>query len=118
LRHAAGVFETRAPSQDHRRGEFAGTLPRLMLFGRNTGKKLRRKVLHRQVPAALVARPKMGIGVPAGERLTGTLRDWIEDMSDPAGMNQAGIVDSRPIAALWENHLAGRGGHKILYGMF
>jgi len=73
----------------------------------NTGKKLLRKVLARYVPDRLVERPKMGFGVPVGDWLRGPLRDWAESLLAPQRLRAEGLLDPKPVEALWRQHLAG-----------
>ena len=90
-RAAMGVsLESRVPFLDHRVVEFAARLPLAMKVQGNTGKRVLRKVLYKYVPKELLERPKMGFGVPVAEWLRGPLREWAENLLDPAKMR--GII--------------------------
>ena len=104
----AVALEVRVPLLDHRVVEAAWTLPESLRIRNGTGKWLLRRVLERYVPPALVERPKMGFGVPLEAWLRGPLRDWAEDLLDPAAMGQAGILDAAMVQEKWRQHLAGR----------
>ena len=66
---------------------FAWRAPASMKVGGGETKRLLRRVLYRYVPRALIDRPKMGFSVPLHEWLTGGLRGWAEDLSNPGALN-------------------------------
>ena len=49
----------------------------------------------------------MGFAVPLAEWLRGPLRAWAEDLLDPARLG-GGLIDPKPVQALWTAHLSGR----------
>ncbi len=59
-------LEVRVPLLDHRVVALAWSLPQSMRLRDGRSKWILRKVLNRFVPEHLVARPKMGFGVPVG----------------------------------------------------
>ena len=75
-------------------------------------KPLLREALRRDLPAALVDRPKMGFGVPVGEWMRNGLRPMVEELV--LGRTSA-EYDCRVAHALVEDHLAGRrdAGHQV-----
>lgn len=99
-------LEVRVPLLDHRVVEFAWSLPPALNGAENQGKRVLRRVLYRRVPRDLIERPKRGFAPPVGAWLRGPLRDWAEDLLDPARLAEGGI-DPRPIRALWARHLSG-----------
>jgi asparagine synthase (glutamine-hydrolysing) len=101
-------LEARVPILDHRVVEFAWSLPEHQLMREGQGKWLLRQVLYRHVPKALIERPKMGFGVPVGAWLRGPLKEWAEDLLDPAEMTAQGLIDPAPVRAWWTDHLSGR----------
>ncbi len=114
-RASMGVsLEVRAPFLDHRLVELALQLP-LSLKNRNgKGKWLLRQVLYRYVPQQLVERPKAGFAIPLGPWLSGSLREWAEELLDARRIRDEAFFDPDPIRALWSEHLAGRRDHQSL----
>jgi asparagine synthase (glutamine-hydrolysing) len=100
-------LETRVPFLDHRIVEFALSLPLPMKIRGQDGKWLLKKLLDRHVPRSLVERPKMGFGIPIDDWLRGELRDWGEDLLDPARLRKEGYLDAGTVRRCWDAHQAG-----------
>ncbi|MEW5729765.1 MAG: asparagine synthase C-terminal domain-containing protein, partial [Pseudomonadota bacterium] len=101
-------LESRIPLLDHRLFELAWRLPLAGKVAGGTGKLPLRRVLFRHVPRELIERPKMGFGVPIGAWMRGELRDWAEDLLEPAKLAEDGLLDPVPIRRCWNEHLSGR----------
>jgi asparagine synthase (glutamine-hydrolysing) len=101
-------LEARVPLLDHRVVSFAWQLPDDFKIRDGQGKWLLRQLLHKYVPEKLVARPKMGFGVPIDTWLKGPLKEWAADLLDPHAMSRAGFLDPGPIQEKWAEHLSGR----------
>ena len=107
----AHSLEVRVPLLDHRVVEKAWSLPLDMRIRRGRTKWVLREVLARRVPPALTERPKRGFAQPIGAWLRGPLRPWAEDLLSPVALDRVGLVRSRPVRALWSEHVAGRADH-------
>ena len=101
-------LETRVPMLDHRLVEFALSLPIDMLRSDGRSKWPLRHILAKSVPRALFERPKMGFGVPLGDWLRGSLRDWAEALLDERRLRAEGLLDVAWVRARWTEFLAGR----------
>jgi asparagine synthase (glutamine-hydrolysing) len=110
-------LESRAPLIDHRVAEFAWRVPHRLKVRNGQQKWILRQILYKQVPSALIDRPKMGFGVPIGEWLRGSLREWAEHLLAPDRIKREGLLDPAIVAATWAEHLAGRDRSAQLWGM-
>ncbi|MUM77822.1 asparagine synthase (glutamine-hydrolyzing) [Pseudodesulfovibrio sp. F-1] len=100
-------LEARVPLLDHRVVEFAARLPQALKVRGGKGKWLLRQVLYRHVPRELVERPKMGFGVPIEQWLHGELRQWCDDLLNPAEIRRQGYLDAGLVEKMWREYLAG-----------
>jgi asparagine synthase (glutamine-hydrolysing) len=98
-------LEGRAPFLDHRLVNFAWSLPLDMKIRGGQTKWLLRQVLYRYVPKHLIERPKMGFGVPLGDWLRGSLRDWAESLLNPARLKGEGFLNTDHITSMWDEHI-------------
>jgi len=105
----AASIEGRVPMLDHRVVELAWRMPLDLKIRNGQGKWLLRQVLYRHVPKELIERPKQGFGIPLGEWLRGSLREWADSLLDEARLIRDGYFRPEPIRKMWSEHLQGRG---------
>lgn len=107
-RASMGVgLEGREPLLDYRVVELAWRIPLSMKIRNGKGKWLLRQLLYQYVPQALIDRPKTGFGMPVDEWLRSDLREWAENLLDPARLNAEGFFDTQSIRRKWQEHLSG-----------
>ena len=107
-RASMGVgLEARVPMLDHRLVEFALRLPLSLKCRDGQRKWPLRQLLYRQLPRALVDRPKLGFAVAIDEWLRGPLRDWAQAQLDPVRLQNEGFFYTKPIQDRWREHVCG-----------
>jgi asparagine synthase (glutamine-hydrolysing) len=94
--------------------EFAWRLPFDLRVGQSGGKKLLRRVVEWHVPPPLLDRPKMGFGIPVGEWIRGSLREWADDLMSSARLKESGFYDTGWVRKRWHEHVDGRYDHRDL----
>jgi asparagine synthase (glutamine-hydrolysing) len=110
-------LEARAPLLDTDLFAFMWSLPLAYKTASSNGdqgfqgKGLLRNILHDVVPPEMFERPKQGFAVPMGAWLRGPLKEWADDLLDPAALKDDGFFDAGLITATWQEHLNGRGRH-------
>jgi asparagine synthase (glutamine-hydrolysing) len=107
----ATSLETRVPFLDHRVAELAWRLPLHMKIRGNEGKWALRQVLYKYVPRELIERPKAGFGIPVGQWLRGSLRDWAESLLAESRLEAEGYFYPAPIRTKWAEHQSGQRDH-------
>jgi len=103
----ANSLETRIPLLDHRIVEFSLSLSSNLKTRSGHEKWVLRELLYKHVPQKLVNRPKMGFSMPLGQWLKGPLKEWAEDLIDPAKIEQDEIFNLEPILRKWKEHTDG-----------
>jgi asparagine synthase (glutamine-hydrolysing) len=92
---------------DHRLVGFSWRLPDAILNHDGKSKWPLRRILEKYVPNDLVARPKMGFGVPIGDWLRGALKPWADELLSPHRLAQDGLLDPAVVRHAWDSHLKG-----------
>ena len=103
----ANSLETRAPLLDHRIIEFAYRLPVSYKLDNGIAKRVLKEVLYRQVPQALVDRPKMGFSIPMTSWLRNELRPWAEELLATIP-NDSPFFNKKQINLMWGDHISGK----------
>jgi len=107
----AHSLEVRCPILDHRVVELAAMQPASRHGDRATSKRLFREVIAPWVPAAVIARPKRGFGVPLRRWFHEGLVAWARQIvSDPRSV-QRGWTNARQVGTLLDQHEAGSRDH-------
>ena len=101
-------LEARVPFLDNEVARFAWSLPVSTKLHRGTSKWPLRQVLKRYVPEELFDRPKAGFGIPIGDWLRGSLRDWAEEMLSERRLKEGGYFRVEVVRQQWAEHLSGR----------
>lgn len=114
----ANSLETRVPLLDKRIVEYALKLPTTLNIKNEQGKQVLRSVLYKYVPKNLIERPKAGFAVPVADWLRTDLKDWAEELLEPAKLEQQGYWNTVFITHKWQEHKAGNHDHSFqLWGV-
>ena len=108
----ASSLEVRVPMLDHEIVRFANGLPADRKVRRGTSKWILRQWAGSHFPAALVARPKKGFGVPLGRWFRGELRPLVRDTLSRDAVARDGFFDPAAVERLLDEHERGRRDHR------
>lgn len=100
-------LEARPPLLDHRLYALAWRMPPELRRACGRGKWPLRHLLDRYVSPELTERPKQGFASPLIYWLQHELRDWVEDLLDPAKMRQDGWLNADAVQKMWKEVQAG-----------
>jgi asparagine synthase (glutamine-hydrolysing) len=104
----ANSLEARSPLLDHKVMELAASLPiSLKLHGRMK-KYILKRAMRSLLPAEILARPKMGFGVPLAEWLRDELKDFARDLLLSPRFAARGLFRPEAVKRILEEHVAGR----------
>jgi asparagine synthase (glutamine-hydrolysing) len=105
-------LEARAPFLDPCFVQFCSALPNhLKIHGSSTKVALRR-AFEGDLPAAILARPKKGFGMPIGMWLRGPLRPILLELLAEDRLRRQGIFDPSMVARMCDEHVIGRADHR------
>ncbi len=115
----AASLEARAPFLDHKLIEFVTRIPAsLKLRGEET-KYILKRAVRDLVPNEILARPKMGFGVPIEEWINSELRGRIHETLTSQRALQRGYFEPRYVKVLLDEHECGRRDHSTaLWSLF
>jgi len=104
----ANSLEVRCPLLDHRLAELAATIPNSWKIHNGRGKHVFVQALGHRLPAQLLARKKMGFGVPLELWFRTSLREFVSDHLTSRRFVERGIVSSPFLSVLLDEHQRGR----------
>ena len=107
----ATSLEARCPMLDKNIIEFAWQLPFEMKVNQSGGKRILKHLLTKYIPSKLTERKKMGFGVPIGSWLRGQLKDWADELLDPAKIREQAYLNPDVVQKLWRQHQSGWRNH-------
>ena len=111
----AHSLETRAPFLDRDVVELSSRIPISSKLDKHRGKVILQECLSKYLPRPLFERPKQGFSVPLDKWLRGPLREWAEELLDPARIEGDGYLNAEPIRFVWARHQAAQinAGHQL-----
>lgn len=109
----AHSIESRVPLLDHRLVEFAASLPASLHVRHGQRKQLFRQVASDLLPAAILARPKRGFGVPLSIWFRGHLRELFADTLLSTRALARGYFKEAFVRQLVNEHLSGVRDHTL-----
>jgi asparagine synthase (glutamine-hydrolysing) len=101
-------LEARVPLLDHRLLEYAATMPAGLKLEGRSGKAILRRAMAADLPPAILARRKMGFGVPLGAWFRGDLASYARDVLVGREASARGIFAPHAVSALLDEHMSGR----------
>jgi asparagine synthase (glutamine-hydrolysing) len=101
-------LEARVPLLDHRLLEYAATMPAGLKLEGRSGKAILRRAMAADLPPAILARRKMGFGVPLGAWFRGDLASYAQDVLIGREASARGIFAPHAVSALLDEHMSGR----------
>jgi len=104
----ANSLEVRCPLLDHRLAELAATIPNSWKIHNGRGKHVFVQALGHRLPAELLARKKMGFGVPLELWFRTSLREFVADHLTSRRFVERGIVSPPFLGVLLDEHQRGR----------
>ncbi len=114
----AHALEARSPFLDHELMAFAASLPMAHKLRGRTQKVLLRRLARELLPGAIVARPKMGFGVPIDAWFRRDLREMTGDLLLDGRSRARGYFRPAVVERLFREHVAGtRRWHSVLWAL-
>jgi asparagine synthase (glutamine-hydrolysing) len=105
-------LEARSPMVDHEFIEFVARLPARFKISGLTLKAIFKKALRGLLPERILARRKMGFGVPLDHWFRGQLTDLLRDTLLSQRSLERGYFRRRSVEQLIEAHVGGRSNHQ------
>jgi asparagine synthase (glutamine-hydrolysing) len=105
-------LEVRAPFLDADLVETVLALPARYKYGRGRTKRLLKRAAAGRLPAAILARPKKGFGIPVARWLRGPLAPLLDEYLGPGPLARQGLLDPAEVARLVREHREGARDHR------
>jgi asparagine synthase (glutamine-hydrolysing) len=109
----ANSLEIRCPLLDHRLIELAFRIPTDRKMPNGRPKSLLRSLAERRLPKKILTLPKKGFTAPIGSWLAGPYAEQFRQDVLGTGARSRDIIDPARVAALFEEHRAGRADHSF-----
>ena len=105
----ANSLELRAPFLDQELAQWAFALPDGLKLERGRGgKAILKRAMEDYLPHDLLYRPKKGFTIPVAEWFRGPLSDDVRALATNARLIGSGFIQPKAVAAMAEDHIAGR----------
>jgi asparagine synthase (glutamine-hydrolysing) len=105
-------LEVRAPFLDADLVETVLALPARYKYGRGRTKRLLKRAAAGRLPAAILARPKKGFGIPVARWLRGPLAPLLDEYLGPEPLARQGLLDPAEVSRLVREHRDGARDHR------
>jgi asparagine synthase (glutamine-hydrolysing) len=105
-------LEVRAPFLDAKLVDFIQSLPPSYKYGRNRTKRLLKHAAASRLPAAVLARPKKGFGIPIASWLRGPLAPLMNQLLGRERLVRQGLFQPDVVARRIAEHTSGRHDHR------
>jgi asparagine synthase (glutamine-hydrolysing) len=114
----AHSLEARVPFLSHRFVDWALTMPTSLKLRRGTGKYALRRVVEPWLPPQTPKGRKLGFQMPLADWFIGGFSDFAYEAWMSSGAADAGFLDPRQVAGLFDEHRRGRANHgRPLYAL-
>jgi asparagine synthase (glutamine-hydrolysing) len=110
----AASIESRVPFLDHELAAFVSALPDRCRVRGFTTKWILRRAATRLIPAAILARPKVGFRVPVNRWFQGPMREFVFDHLRGPGSRTRMYYDTGVLDRTLDEHVHGRQNHEKL----
>jgi asparagine synthase (glutamine-hydrolysing) len=105
-------LEVRAPFLDSRLVDYMQSLPPTYKYGRKRTKRLLKRAAASRLPAAILARPKKGFGIPIASWLRGPLAPLMNQLLGRERLERQGLFQPDVVARRIAEHRSGRHDHR------
>jgi len=104
-------LEARVPLLDHQLMEFVATIPTRFKLRDGLGKRILRDIVEPDLPPAILARGKMGFGVPLESWFRGELHGYVREVVLGTRARQRGWLEPHAVQRMLEEHRSGTRDH-------